>query len=584
MKFLIAFPLLGGTLFGATFYASPSGDPIAPCTETDPCTLQTAITNTASSSSPGEDTIKLMPGTYTIGATITGSSIDGVIIEASDPSNKPVLDASSAGVQILDITASGNVIIRNIIFKGGNTSSDNGGALKISSDSASSQITAFTIESCEFINNRAVRGGALWFNETNANVTIRNSIFDNNQAQEGGAVYVNANNLTIQNSKFSNNRASGGTGNGGGISATVQGSSTVKVEFSAFFNNSADTNGGAIYGTGGASVAFVNNLIYDNTSRNLGGGAYWSIGAGKVGLINNTVYSNGDGSLTPVNGGGAYIDITDPSGEAYTYNNIFWNNTSSGGGDDLYINTVGAGVTVEIVSNVHGPDPVNDVIVNGATPTKTGNKTTDPAFKNPPSDLDIGETSSAIDIGDTPPTGSGFTVPGVDYEGTPRPIDGDGTGVSGSTDIDAGAYEFGYVLSVTKGGTGIGTVRSNDSPPTIDCGFTCTRKVDKGANITLEISGLVNSRFDGWGDACASCGTSTSCTLTGISADTTCSATFTYIGGDGEPSPAGCGPSSGGGGGENATGCSSATAGQWIMILLTPAVLILRRILRGRRP
>jgi chitodextrinase len=79
-------------------------------------------------------------------------------------------------------------------------------------------------------------------------------------------------------------------------------------------------------------------------------------------------------------------------------------------------------------------------------------------------------------------------------------------------------------LTVTKSGTGSGTVTS--SPSGIDCGSTCSASYTSGASVTLTAAALNGATFAGWGGACASAGTSATCTVT-MSAAQAVSASFT---------------------------------------------------------
>ncbi len=79
-----------------------------------------------------------------------------------------------------------------------------------------------------------------------------------------------------------------------------------------------------------------------------------------------------------------------------------------------------------------------------------------------------------------------------------------------------------HTLSVTKGGSGAGTVTSN--PAGIDCGATCSASFTDGTQVTLTATAATGSVFSGWsGGGCS--GTST-CHVT-VNADTTVTANFT---------------------------------------------------------
>ena len=81
-------------------------------------------------------------------------------------------------------------------------------------------------------------------------------------------------------------------------------------------------------------------------------------------------------------------------------------------------------------------------------------------------------------------------------------------------------------VTVSKAGTGTGAVTS--SAGGINCGGVCAAGVPDGTTLTLTAAPDVGTSFDGWGGACASAGTATTCTLT-ITADVAISATFTPI-------------------------------------------------------
>ncbi|MFZ2235087.1 MAG: hypothetical protein WAV67_01800, partial [Dokdonella sp.] len=94
-----------------------------------------------------------------------------------------------------------------------------------------------------------------------------------------------------------------------------------------------------------------------------------------------------------------------------------------------------------------------------------------------------------------------------------------------STTIQA-ATSFGeipvtYKLTVTKGGTGSGTVTSN--PSGINCGSTCTANYFRGNVVTLTASPKSGSTFAGWSGSCSGTG---NCTVT-MTAARSVKATFT---------------------------------------------------------
>jgi subtilisin family serine protease len=79
-----------------------------------------------------------------------------------------------------------------------------------------------------------------------------------------------------------------------------------------------------------------------------------------------------------------------------------------------------------------------------------------------------------------------------------------------------------YTLTVTRSGTGAGTVTS--APAGIACGSTCTAAMNGGASVTLTATPATGSRFAGWSGACT--GTTSTCTVS-MTAARSVTATFT---------------------------------------------------------
>ena len=80
-----------------------------------------------------------------------------------------------------------------------------------------------------------------------------------------------------------------------------------------------------------------------------------------------------------------------------------------------------------------------------------------------------------------------------------------------------------YTLTITKSGTGDGTVTSN--PAGINCGGACSADFINGTPVTLTASVSGNNAFFGWTGDCASCGNNLSCTID-MTSDKNCDAEF----------------------------------------------------------
>ncbi len=84
------------------------------------------------------------------------------------------------------------------------------------------------------------------------------------------------------------------------------------------------------------------------------------------------------------------------------------------------------------------------------------------------------------------------------------------------------ATASGITLTVTKSGTGSGTVTS--SPSGISCGSTCSAAFASGQTVVLTATASSGSTFAGWSSSCSGTAATASITLT---ASATCIATFT---------------------------------------------------------
>ena len=100
--------------------------------------------------------------------------------------------------------------------------------------------------------------------------------------------------------------------------------------------------------------------------------------------------------------------------------------------------------------------------------------------------------------------------------------DGRGGTVSQNVSVVVNAMVY-YTLSISKTGTGDGTVTSN--PSGIDCGNSCQAQFSDGTTVILTATPSQGSVFSGWGGDCSSCGTNTYCIVT-LTTDLNCSAQF----------------------------------------------------------
>ncbi len=441
------------------FFVFPNGAGIE-CTSTNPCSFQQALTTAQENGE--DDTIYVLPGTYTINSPLTYKSLTGdnghkLSIIAINTNNSPIL------------TSDGTTQIMQII-----TSDDEGGDI--------------LIKGLTFQNGKAIFGGGLLVNTEKANITLENTLFKNNRAESSGGgahISTNSGNILISNSKFQDNavESEGEGGSGGGISLisingniTIERSSfignkvwfpgyssfgggayisvgdpfrqtsnngQIKVESSNFISNTIygkePSGGGGIYLYNYKGNIILTNSFFSFNESNIYGGGIWIDPDGSTAyIINNSFYKN----TANYKGGAIHIQLDGiwGSDNLNLYNNIFWSNEASEGGD-VYIDVENSNF-----QNIYNNDfSCNDFSGDSGclvlTDTNRGyshadNISADPLFVNSDAgNLHITENSPCIDTGDN----NAPELPEKDTDGDDRIIDGNN---DGNSVVDIGADEF----------------------------------------------------------------------------------------------------------------------------------------------
>jgi predicted outer membrane repeat protein len=265
------------------------------------------------------------------------------------------------------------------------------------SDGASTILDGFTITAGNANGDSSQDqhfGGGLY--NDNGSPTLTNLTFSGNSATVGGGgLYNFTGSPTLTNVTFSGNSASY---DGGGLYSEYGSATLTNVTFSG---NSA-TEGGGLASGGSPRLT---NVTFSGNSASYGGGLYSSSGSP---TLTNVTFSADSASYY---GGGLY----NPGGRATLTNCILWGDR----GGEMYN---GPGSTAVSYSDVQGGY------------SGTGNINADPLFVNAAAgDLHLKAGSPCIDAG----TNSG--APAFDLDGTPRPIDGKGTGTAIT---DLGAFEY----------------------------------------------------------------------------------------------------------------------------------------------
>ncbi len=168
-----------------------------------------------------------------------------------------------------------------------------------------------------------------------------------------------------------------------------------------------------------------------------------------------------------------------------------------------------SGMTMEAVSIVNLSMDEVDVHTLVTTTSGTGSG----SISSSPAGISCG--TSTMDCFENFPTGTGVILTATPATGsyfTGWSGDCSGTGVCTLT-MDEGysvtaTFQI-YTLTVTKSGTGSGTVTS--VPPGINCGSDCTENYSLGTVVTLDAVPSAGSYFTGWSGACLGTG---SCVVT----------------------------------------------------------------------
>lgn len=182
-------------------------------------------------------------------------------------------------------------------------------------------------------------------------------------------------------------------------------------------------------------------------------------------------------------------------------------------------NTYGAG-------ELYLPSPPGSVL-SSPTVTVTKAGTGSGTVASSPAGISCGSTCSAVFPGLSSVTLTATPAAGSTFVGW------SGEGCSGTSTctvamtaargVVATFASTGQVLTVSKSGTGAGTVTS--SPAGISCGATCSATFPGGTSVTLAASPTSGSVFSGWSGACAGTGT---CSVS-MTTSRNVTATFTAV-------------------------------------------------------
>lgn len=291
-----------------------------------------------------------------IGTTSVKAVLDGFTIQDGYANVTTTVTAGfgldrndGAAINLRGLDASGFIEFVNLKIKNNESTNTGGGLYALLSGTGT-----LVLNNVEFSANKGNSGGAMYLalvGTTNApNVTITNSLFAENETNtHSGAIYHNNNSagiLKIVNSKFIDNEAKSGLGG-----AVYHAAGFMELYNSLFYaNKSSASSAGAVYigavlGTMGTGT-IVNSTFYQNTANTTGGAISFFAGAtsATVTLYNNVFNGN-------VAGDGTHDLRGSASGILKFKNNLFQvYNIAAGGDDEFANNTVNASPTLLFAS------------------------------------------------------------------------------------------------------------------------------------------------------------------------------------------------------------------------------------------
>ena len=418
--------------------------------------LSADFQNALTASTDTDAELRLISDTFSIPASVTGhftivtsSSLEisgGWNADCSSQSkDSPALTTLAGGttqtgenagggvlsVKIADNASAATLAIHNLTIRNGSSTGSGGGLYFLHTGDTGQIVTVNLYDLVVEDNKTAIFGAGM-------------QIWDNGTAR---GMFVNISDCIVRRNTITDN-----DGGRGGLSVEVPEFDGAKMADTTISNcqildNSTDILGGGLYvNSGTGDTVLVNNIIADNFVSNDNGGGVYIINSegGNITLTNNTI-TNNKTTEAGTTGGGLYVDLANTTSSLDIFNNIIFNNTAAGNGDDIFLSRPYPN-DIAINNNDFNSTKTIGFLIDGdgTLLSNANNLNVNPNFASPnnldPADNDyrLQASSRAIDAG----SNSAPYLPATDIEGEDRIQD---------AAADIGAYEH---PGTTGGGDG----------------------------------------------------------------------------------------------------------------------------------
>jgi hypothetical protein len=392
-------------------------------------TIQAAIDAAVSG-----DTVLVSPGTYVERIDFRGKEI--TVASTNGPAST-IIDGNQSGTVVRIVAATGQApVLRGFTVRNGLDAASNGGGGIFTSGGPA------LIEGNVVSANVSCSGGGI--NAQFSDATIRDNVVADNRPNcegglGGGGILVSGAGTAQVLSNVIRGNVSGR--DGGGISLWAAGTPTVSAN--VISGNSMTIGvGGGISLVNQSDALITNNFIVGNSAI-YGGGIAWLVPSGPPGptVVNNTIAGNDALRATAVlaNGFDAATKLT--------------SNVLAGSGSRTVLECDAFGDPAPpVIAYNDAFNADSGPVYGGACTDQTGqngNISADPLFVDPAAgNYHLQQRSPAVDAG------LDAGAPATDFDGDPRPLDGNGDGI---LTVDIGADE---------------APTGDTTPPTITCAAT----------------------------------------------------------------------------------------------------------------